>query len=203
MLDPRPGGRARVRRAPPGRGGGARGGAPRRDAGLLREAADDHRVEGSHQRPAPEQLLCDQRGAQARPRTHPRSDPARRAHRNGIPGSDHPAVSRRPGVLGGDRCADDREPDPSSARLRASPARRGFKNSTPGSVQVAVDAVRSARSSHIFLSVTKAGRSAIFSTKGNRDCHVILRGGDRGPNYDSQSVRSATAGSRTRGFPPG
>lgn len=78
----------------------------------------------------------------------------------------------------------------------------GFKNSTPGSVQVAVDAVRSARSSHIFLSVTKAGHSAIFSTKGNRDCHVILRGGDRGPNYDSQSVRAATGRLESAGLPP-
>jgi len=67
----------------------------------------------------------------------------------------------------------------------------GFKNSTLGSVQVAVDAVRAARSSHIFLSVTKQGHSAIFSTSGNEDCHVILRGGTAGPNYDAQSVKTA------------
>ncbi len=67
----------------------------------------------------------------------------------------------------------------------------GFKNSTLGSVQVAVDAVRAARSPHIFLSVTKQGHSAIFSTSGNDDCHIILRGGTAGPNYDAQSVRTA------------
>jgi 3-deoxy-7-phosphoheptulonate synthase len=67
----------------------------------------------------------------------------------------------------------------------------GFKNSTLGSVQVAVDAVGSAKSPHIFLSVTKQGHSAIFSTSGNEDCHIILRGGEAGPNYDSGSVRAA------------
>jgi 3-deoxy-7-phosphoheptulonate synthase len=66
----------------------------------------------------------------------------------------------------------------------------GFKNSTLGSVQVAVDAVRAARGSHIFLSVTKQGHSAIFSTAGNEDCHVILRGGASGPNYDSAAVEA-------------
>ena len=65
----------------------------------------------------------------------------------------------------------------------------GFKNSTLGDVQVAVDAVLSARHSHIFPSVTKAGRSAIFSTEGNEDCHVILRGG-REPNFDAASVQA-------------
>jgi 3-deoxy-7-phosphoheptulonate synthase len=78
----------------------------------------------------------------------------------------------------------------------------GFKNSTLGSVQVAVDAVRAARSSHIFLSVTKKGKSAIFSTSGNEDCHIILRGGTDGPNYDNASVRSATALLRAAGLPP-
>jgi 3-deoxy-7-phosphoheptulonate synthase len=67
----------------------------------------------------------------------------------------------------------------------------GFKNSTDGSVQVAVDAVKSARHPHIFLSVTKQGHSAIFSTAGNDDCHIILRGGPR-PNYDNPSVHYAS-----------
>jgi len=67
----------------------------------------------------------------------------------------------------------------------------GFKNSTLGSVQVAVDAVRAARASHIFLSVTKEGHSAIFSTKGNQDCHIILRGGGGKPNYDRDSIQAA------------
>ena len=65
----------------------------------------------------------------------------------------------------------------------------GFKNSTEGSIQVAVDALRSAREPHIFLSVTKSGHCAIFETVGNPDCHVILRGGANGPNYNSGDVQ--------------
>ena len=68
----------------------------------------------------------------------------------------------------------------------------GFKNSTDGSIQVAVDAVSSASHPHIFLSVTKRGHSAIFSTAGNDDCHVILRGGGGRPNYDNPSVHYAS-----------
>lgn len=67
----------------------------------------------------------------------------------------------------------------------------GFKNSTNGSVQVAVDAVQSASHSHVFLSVTKSGRSAIFETAGNPDCHVILRGGGGATNFDRDSIASA------------
>ncbi len=66
----------------------------------------------------------------------------------------------------------------------------GFKNGTDGNVRVAIDAVRAARESHHFLSVTKAGHSAIVCTKGNKDCHVILRGGKL-PNFDEESVASA------------
>ena len=77
----------------------------------------------------------------------------------------------------------------------------GFKNSTLGSVQVAVDAVGSARSPHIFLSVTKRGHSAIFSTKGNDDCHIILRGGGAGPNFDAASVRAAVGLLQKAGLP--
>jgi 3-deoxy-7-phosphoheptulonate synthase len=68
----------------------------------------------------------------------------------------------------------------------------GFKNSTDGSIQVAVDAINSAAHPHIFLSVTKRGHSAIFSTAGNEDCHVILRGGGGKPNYDNPSVHYAS-----------
>ena len=68
----------------------------------------------------------------------------------------------------------------------------GFKNSTDGSVQVAADAVASASHSHIFLSVTKRGHSAIFSTSGNDDCHVILRGGGGRTNFDNPSVHYAS-----------
>jgi 3-deoxy-7-phosphoheptulonate synthase len=68
----------------------------------------------------------------------------------------------------------------------------GFKNSTDGSIQVAVDAISSAAHPHIFLSVTKGGHSAIFSTSGNEDCHLILRGGGGRPNYDNPSVHYAS-----------
>lgn len=63
----------------------------------------------------------------------------------------------------------------------------GFKNGTDGNVKIAVDAIKAAQAPHHFLSVTKAGHSAIVSTRGNEDCHVILRGG-KGPNYDAESV---------------
>ena len=53
----------------------------------------------------------------------------------------------------------------------------GFKNGTNGSIQIAIDAIKAASKAHNFLSVTKEGKSAIFSTKGNKDCHIILRGG--------------------------
>ena len=66
----------------------------------------------------------------------------------------------------------------------------GFKNGTDGNVRIAVDAIRAAASPHSFLSVTKSGHSAIVSTHGNEDCHIILRGG-REPNYDATSVDSA------------
>ena len=68
----------------------------------------------------------------------------------------------------------------------------GFKNSTDGDIQVAADAVSSAAHSHIFLSVTKTGHSAIFSTSGNEDCHVILRGGGGKTNFDNPSVHYAS-----------
>ncbi len=68
----------------------------------------------------------------------------------------------------------------------------GFKNSTDGDIQVAADAVKSALHPHIFLSVTKAGHSAIFSTAGNDDCHIILRGGGGKANFDNPSVHYAS-----------
>lgn len=68
----------------------------------------------------------------------------------------------------------------------------GFKNGTDGNVRIAVDAMKAASQPHHFLSVTKAGHSAIISTLGNEDCHIILRGG-QAPNYDSASVQAACA----------
>lgn len=67
----------------------------------------------------------------------------------------------------------------------------GFKNGTDGNIRIAVDAIKAAASPHHFLSVTKEGRSAIISTSGNEDCHVILRGG-KVPNYDAASVEDAS-----------
>jgi 3-deoxy-7-phosphoheptulonate synthase len=67
----------------------------------------------------------------------------------------------------------------------------GFKNSTNGSVQVAADAIGSALSPHRFLSVTKEGQVAAFTSTGNKDCHVILRGGTK-PNYQSEDIESAS-----------
>jgi 3-deoxy-7-phosphoheptulonate synthase len=67
----------------------------------------------------------------------------------------------------------------------------GFKNGTDGTLEIAIDAVRAAMRPHCFLSMTKAGQSAIFNTTGNEDCHIILRGGKE-PNYDAASVKAAT-----------
>ena len=69
----------------------------------------------------------------------------------------------------------------------------GFKNGTRGTLQIAVDAIGSARHPHHFLSVTKQGISAIVATRGNEDCHVILRGGQTGPNYSAEKVAEAIA----------
>ena len=66
----------------------------------------------------------------------------------------------------------------------------GFKNGTDGGVQVAADAVVAAGAAHAFMGMTKMGVAAIFETRGNADCHVILRGG-RQPNYDAESVDAA------------
>ncbi len=65
----------------------------------------------------------------------------------------------------------------------------GFKNGTDGSVQIALDAIGAARHSHHFLSVTKQGIAAIVTTKGNENCHVILRGSNTGPNHHADAVK--------------
>ena len=66
----------------------------------------------------------------------------------------------------------------------------GFKNGTDGNIRIATDAIQSAGRGHHFLSVHKNGQVAIVDTKGNKDCHVILRGG-KTPNYDAASVAAA------------
>jgi 3-deoxy-7-phosphoheptulonate synthase len=78
----------------------------------------------------------------------------------------------------------------------------GFKNGTDGGVQIAIDAVRAAAHPHSFLGVTEQGLAGIVSTRGNADCHVILRGGQSGPNYEAASVGKALAALRAAGAPP-
>jgi 3-deoxy-7-phosphoheptulonate synthase len=68
----------------------------------------------------------------------------------------------------------------------------GFKNGTDGNIKIATDAIQAAAGGHHFLSVHKNGQVAIVQTKGNKDCHVILRGG-KAPNYDAKSVAEACA----------
>jgi 3-deoxy-7-phosphoheptulonate synthase len=67
----------------------------------------------------------------------------------------------------------------------------GFKNSTDGSVQIAIDAMKAARSGHHFLGIDEQGKSVIVQTRGNSDGHIILRGGSGRPNYDPQNVAQA------------
>lgn len=65
----------------------------------------------------------------------------------------------------------------------------GFKNATNGAVQIAVDAIGASKHPHHFLSVTKHGIAAIVSTKGNEFCHIILRGGNDGPNFSPEHIQ--------------
>ena len=76
----------------------------------------------------------------------------------------------------------------------------GFKNGTDGNVKIAVDALLAARQKHHFLSVHKSGQVAIVETRGNEDCHIILRGGKE-PNYDAASVQAACAELKRVGLP--
>jgi len=78
----------------------------------------------------------------------------------------------------------------------------GFKNGTDGGVQLAIDGILSAAHPHHFLSVTKQGVAAIVSTRGNPECHVILRGGAGGPNYDAASVAAVAAKLEGAGLAP-
>ena len=78
----------------------------------------------------------------------------------------------------------------------------GFKNATDGGLQVAIDAVRSSAHPHHFLTVTKQGVAAIVATLGNPDCHVILRGGESGPNHGPAEVAAARAALERSGLPP-
>jgi 3-deoxy-7-phosphoheptulonate synthase len=78
----------------------------------------------------------------------------------------------------------------------------GFKNGTDGNVQIALDAIEASGHPHHFLSVTKDGVAAIVRTKGNKACHVILRGGKAGPNFEADAIKTVTDQLQTRGLPP-
>jgi 3-deoxy-7-phosphoheptulonate synthase len=78
----------------------------------------------------------------------------------------------------------------------------GFKNGTYGNLDIALDAIQAAATSHHFLGVTKEGLAAITRTKGNKFCHAILRGGHQGPNYFSQCVQETKAMMEKKGLIP-
>ncbi len=77
----------------------------------------------------------------------------------------------------------------------------GFKNATSGDVQAAIDGCTTAANGHVFFGVDHDGRAAAATTAGNPDCHVILRGGQRGPNYDPDHVRDAVTLLNKAGLP--
>ena len=78
----------------------------------------------------------------------------------------------------------------------------GIKNPTDGDIQSAVDAVAAAAAGHVFTGITDDGRAAIFTTFGNPDCHVVLRGSSAGPNYDPDSIADAVDRLATTGLVP-
>jgi 3-deoxy-7-phosphoheptulonate synthase len=78
----------------------------------------------------------------------------------------------------------------------------GFKNRTDGDVQVAIDAIRSARHAHWFPSLTREGAPAVMGTTGNEHAHLVLRGGSRGANFEASHIRSAAELLRKNALPP-
>jgi 3-deoxy-7-phosphoheptulonate synthase len=78
----------------------------------------------------------------------------------------------------------------------------GYKNGTDGNLQMAIDAMKSARHSHSFLGIDTEGRTAIIRTRGNAWGHLILRGGRSGPNYSPESIAAATSALKKAGLPP-
>ena len=77
----------------------------------------------------------------------------------------------------------------------------GFKNATDGNVQIAIDALKASRQPHWFPGTTKDGISAIIQSTGNPACHIVLRGGSRGPNYSEEHVRNAVTILEREGLP--
>lgn len=78
----------------------------------------------------------------------------------------------------------------------------GFKNGTDGNVQVAIDGVNAAAAQHVFFGVDDFGHGALVESAGNADCHIILRGGTTGPNFDDESVTQAVAALEKSGLAP-
>src|SRR6202034_2104759 len=78
----------------------------------------------------------------------------------------------------------------------------GFKNGTSGNVQIAIEAIVSAANPHTFLGHSKTGQSAILFTRGNPDCHIILRGGRQTTNYDAAAVAHTTEQMEKAGVAP-
>lgn len=74
----------------------------------------------------------------------------------------------------------------------------GFKNGTDGSVSVAIDAMQSASHPHNFMGINSQGMASIVRTSGNKDCHVILRGGSGGPNFKEEHVQKALGDMRKK-----
>lgn len=77
----------------------------------------------------------------------------------------------------------------------------GMKNRPDGSIATAVDAIKAAAVPHVFTGIDHDGAPAILHTRGNPDCHLVLRGSDAGPNYDAESVAGATDLLRNAGLP--
>ncbi len=78
----------------------------------------------------------------------------------------------------------------------------GFKNGTGGSIQLAVDGMIAAQAQHAFLGIDDAGAAAVVQTTGNEDCHIVLRGGSDGPNYDAENVANAQKALTDNGMSP-
>ncbi|KAI5935380.1 Plasma membrane calcium-transporting ATPase 2 [Manis javanica] len=171
-------------------------------ARLLREALHHRGLEGLHQRPAPGRQLRHQR----RPGNGPRPAAGRagpgpaRGHGNSLDLLSPQFISDLAGAGALSARA------PRKARATASwpwpVLPRGFKNGTDGGVKVASDAIQAASAPHAFMGMTKMGQSAIFETRGNGDCHVILRGGKQ-PNYGAEHAGCPRPAGRRRPAPAG
>jgi 3-deoxy-7-phosphoheptulonate synthase len=178
----------------------ARGHAGDRDAGLLREAAHHRRLEGPDQRSLPRRELPHRRGLRI----------ARQLlieiNRLGLPAGSEFLDVISPQYIGdliswgaiGARTTESQVHRELASGLSAP---IGFKNGTDGNIRSPPTRSRPRRAAHHFLSVHKNGQVAIVQTNGNRDCHVILRGG-KAPNYDAASVAAACRDWRRRSCRP-